>query len=60
MKKKKLLETIPGDYETHEDGKTYYNRTLKFPGKGQNLRLYIQKIKYKKNYNQFIFNDKIK
>jgi len=48
-KKVELVETIPEKSENH-------TRTLKFQGTGEDLKLNIEKIKYKKYYNDIIYS----
>ncbi|MPW26746.1 DUF4179 domain-containing protein [Alkalibaculum sp. M08DMB] len=60
---KELLETIPEGYEKREingEEKTYYSRTLKFLGNGDNMNLHVQRIRYTKIFNQIVLDYKLK
>lgn len=55
-----VKETISGDYEKIVEGdsaKTYYTRTMRFEGRGDELKLDIQRIIYSKNYDITIYSN---
>lgn len=57
-KKVELEKIIPSDYEKiveGNNGRINYTRTLEFKGVGENLKLGIDRIRYKKFYNEIIY-----
>jgi len=61
--KVELKETEPGVYDKIEDKENVmikYTRTLRFEGKGENLALDIQRIRYNKAYDKLIYSTQVK